>query len=49
MQEIGKSFGRERGDEVHFSFGASKELARQVREGAPADVLVSAEIGRAHV
>src|SRR5260370_11102473 len=43
MQEIGKSFGRERGDEVHFSFGASKELARQVREGAPADVLVSAD------
>lgn len=43
LTEIGKQFESERKTPVAFSFGASRDLARQVRSGAPADVLVSAD------
>jgi molybdate transport system substrate-binding protein len=43
LTEIGRQFEADRHSPVQFSFGASRDLARQVRAGAPADVLVSAD------
>ena len=43
MKEIGAAYERESGDKVHFNFGASNMLARQIEEGAPADVFFSAD------
>lgn len=43
LTEIARQFEAERKTPVTFSFGASRDLARQVRSGAPADVLVSAD------
>jgi molybdate transport system substrate-binding protein len=43
LTEIGKQFEAERKTPVQFSFGASRDLARQIRSGAPADILVSAD------
>lgn len=43
LDEIGREFQKKSGVVVRFSFGASRDLARQVRAGAPADVLVSAD------
>jgi molybdate transport system substrate-binding protein len=43
MTEIGKSFEARTASNVRFSFGPSKDLAHQVRQGAPADLLVSAD------
>jgi molybdate transport system substrate-binding protein len=43
LSEIGKKFEADRGIHVRFSFGATRDLARQVRAGAPVDILVSAD------
>jgi len=43
LSEIGKSFGSATGHHVVFNFGASSDLARQIRAGAPADVFFSAD------
>ncbi len=43
MTELGRDFQAKSGAPVRFSFGASRDLARQVRAGAPADLLVSAD------
>ncbi len=43
MKEIGASYGKESGDKVQFNFGASSMLARQIEEGAPADLFFSAD------
>jgi molybdate transport system substrate-binding protein len=43
LSEIGKSFGSATGHHVAFNFGASSDLARQIRAGAPADVFFSAD------
>ena len=43
LQEIGRSFERGTGNRVRFAFGASSDLARQIRAGAPADVFFSAD------
>jgi molybdate transport system substrate-binding protein len=43
LSEIGKSFGSVTGHHVVFNFGASSDLARQIRAGAPADVFFSAD------
>ncbi|HLP08550.1 MAG TPA: molybdate ABC transporter substrate-binding protein [Opitutaceae bacterium] len=43
LQEIAPAYMAATGDTLRFSFGASGLLARQIKEGAPADVLVSAD------
>jgi molybdate transport system substrate-binding protein len=43
MKEIGAAYEKERGDKIQFNFGASSTLARQIEEGAPADVFLSAD------
>jgi molybdate transport system substrate-binding protein len=43
MQEIGKAYESKTGTVVRFSFGASSDLARQIKAGAPADVFFSAD------
>ena len=43
LTEIGTVFERTTGNRVVFSFGASSDLARQIRAGAPAQVFVSAD------
>jgi len=40
LEEIAAGY---EGDEIVFSFGASSTLARQIQEGAPADVFLSAD------
>jgi len=46
LQELGRSFERATGNSVRFAFGASSDLARQIRAGAPADVFFSADTAR---
>jgi molybdate transport system substrate-binding protein len=43
MDEIGRDFAAETGQKVVFSFGASRDLGRQIRAGAPAAIIVSAD------
>jgi molybdate transport system substrate-binding protein len=43
MQEIGGAYEKESGDKLQFNFGASSMLARQIEEGAPADIFFSAD------
>jgi molybdate transport system substrate-binding protein len=43
MKEIGAAYEKESGDKVQFNFGASNMLERQIEEGAPADVFLSAD------
>ena len=41
--ELGRIYGRTRGVRVEFNFGPSSALAQQVSDGAPADVLATAD------
>jgi molybdate transport system substrate-binding protein len=43
MKEIGAAYEKENGDNVLLNFGASSMLARQIDEGAPADLFFSAD------
>jgi len=43
MKEIASAYEKESGDKILFNFGASSLLARQIIEGAPADVFLSAD------
>jgi molybdate transport system substrate-binding protein len=43
LTEVGRDFEAETTQKVRFSFGASRDLARQIRAGAPAAVIVSAD------
>lgn len=43
LKEIGAAYQAQTGDTVSFNFAASSTLARQIEEGAPADVFVSAD------
>jgi molybdate transport system substrate-binding protein len=43
MNEIGPVYEKESGDKLRFNFGASSMLARQIEEGAPADLFFSAD------
>jgi molybdate transport system substrate-binding protein len=42
-QEIAAAYGKQSGDKLQFNFGASSMLARQIEEGAPADLFFSAD------
>ena len=46
LQELGKAYEATTGQRVVFSFGASSDLARQIRAGAPADVFFSADTAK---
>lgn len=43
LKEIAGAFGKQSGETVVFNFGASSTLARQIEEGAPADIFFSAD------
>lgn len=43
LEEIARKYERASGDRLLFNFGASSMLARQVEEGAPVDLLLSAD------
>jgi molybdate transport system substrate-binding protein len=43
LKEIAAVYEKHSGDKVVFNFGASSILARQIQEGAPADVFFSAD------
>ena len=43
LQAIGADYEKETGDKVVFNFAGSSVLARQIEEGAPADVFFSAD------
>ncbi len=43
LREIGSLYEKGSGDTVLFNFGASSTLARQIQEGAPADLFISAD------
>lgn len=43
LKEIAVAYEKQSGDKIIFNFGASSTLARQIEEGAPADVFFSAD------
>jgi len=43
MKELGHNFEARHGGRVHFNLAGSSQLARQIKEGAPADVFFSAD------
>ena len=43
MNDVARDFEAETGTMVRFSFGASRDLGRQIRAGAPAAVIASAD------
>ena len=43
LTEIGAAYEKTSGDKLQFNFGASSLLERQIEEGAPADVFLSAD------
>lgn len=43
LQEIAAAYEKERGDRIVLNLGASSTLARQIQEGAPADLFLSAD------
>ena len=43
LQEIAPAYEKQSGDGILFNFGASSMLARQIQEGAPADLFISAD------
>jgi molybdate transport system substrate-binding protein len=43
LKEIAATYEKVSGDKIVFNFGASSTLARQIEEGAPADVFFSAD------
>ncbi len=43
LQQIAGAYEKQSGDTLLFNFGASSMLARQIQEGAPADLFISAD------
>jgi molybdate transport system substrate-binding protein len=43
LHEIGPRYEKQSGDTLLYNFGASSLLARQIQEGAPADLFISAD------
>jgi molybdate transport system substrate-binding protein len=46
LQEIATAYERQSPDDIVFHFGASSLLARQIEQGAPADLFLSADEAR---
>jgi molybdate transport system substrate-binding protein len=46
LEDLGKTWEGKNEDTVTFNFGASNDLARQIKAGAPADVFFSADLPR---
>jgi molybdate transport system substrate-binding protein len=46
LREIGQEFHKDSGNDVTCSFGASSMLARQIIEGAPADIFFAADLAK---
>ncbi len=46
LKEIAPIYEKSSGDKLVFNFGASSLLARQITEGAPADVFFSADVAK---
>jgi molybdate transport system substrate-binding protein len=46
LKTIASDYERQSGDKIRFNFGASSFLARQIDEGAPADLFFSADEAR---
>ena len=47
LQEIAAAYEKQSGERIVFNFAASGLLARQIEEGAPADLFISADEARA--
>ena len=47
LQEIAAAYEKQSGDKIVFNFAASGTLARQIEEGAPADIFFSADEAKA--
>ena len=45
LKEIAPAYETASGEKLQCNFGASNALARQIQEGAPADVFISADEG----
>jgi len=43
LKQIAANYEKQSGDKIIFNFGASSTLARQIEEGAPADIFFSAD------
>jgi molybdate transport system substrate-binding protein len=43
LRQIASDYEKNSGDQIIFNFGASSTLARQIEEGAPADIFFSAD------
>ena len=43
LKQIAANYEKHSGDRLVFNFGASSTLARQIEEGAPADIFFSAD------
>lgn len=46
LKEIGNAYQQNRKDRVNYTFGSSSMLARQIEEGAPADIFFSADLAQ---
>jgi len=46
LKEIGRAYGSKGENTVTFNFGSSSGLARQIEEGAPADIFFSADLSQ---
>lgn len=46
LNDIGRLYGQKSKDSVRFNFGPSSGLARQIEEGAPADIFFSADLAQ---
>jgi molybdate transport system substrate-binding protein len=44
LDEVARSFEREHGQRVSIAYAASSALARQIENGAPADIFISADL-----